>query len=212
MMGNAMRRTVGAAALGAMVTLAHGAGAQALTPEELSALIDQRVEGLDPYQALLNDPDPARSRAAVQIMMETRNPDLVRMAREFGLLSPNPEVQRLALEAFLATGPVLSIRFDGAGLEETYFANDARGNLDASLDPDLAAHWTARVGAFDPAQGCFVGEGRETCFVTVGFDGVRLAGKGFTARGALDGAGSLAGFATMARVAEAIPFTIPLVD
>ncbi len=209
---DARRRTIGAAILGAAMALAQGAGAQALTPEELRALIDQRVEGLDPYQALLNDPDPARSRAAVRIMMETGDPDLVQMAREFGLASPNPEVRRIALEAFLATGPVLSVRFDGAGLEETYFAGDARSHLGASLDPDLGAYWTAQVGAFDPAQRCFVEAGRETCFVTVGFDGVRFDGPQYAARGTLDGTGSIAGHATMSRVAQAIPFVIQLVD
>lgn len=205
-------KTFGMIATGTIITMACAAGAQSLTPEEIQAQIDQRVQTLNPYAELLNDPDPARSLAAIQIMMESGDPDLERMAREFGLLSPSPQVQRAALEAFLATGPILSMRFDGSSVRDEDFVPRLRSRFEATVGPDKIAFWKAKVGEFDPAQGCYVYDGSSACFVTVNADGIFFSGQSYRARARIDESGSVAGSATVERVDDPVPFSIQLIE
>lgn len=43
-------------------------------------MVDQQMSNLNPYQELLNNPDPARSLAAMKVMLESGDEALVRMA------------------------------------------------------------------------------------------------------------------------------------
>lgn len=108
---------------GALVMgIVAGATAQSLTPEQLQAMIDQRVNQQNPYQTLLADPDPERSLAAMQIMLESGDKNLIRLGLQFGLLSPNPQVRRIAVEAYIATSPVLTLRLDGTNVKDRDYA------------------------------------------------------------------------------------------
>ncbi|MEO0567090.1 MAG: hypothetical protein AAF066_05120 [Pseudomonadota bacterium] len=185
--------------------------AQSLTPAEIAALVDQRVDTLDPYQELLNDPDPERSLAALQIMMESGDLTLTRMAMEFGVLASNPTVQRAALEAFFATLPILTFRFDGSGVKDTDFPDRIRrygGNLGA----DGIGFARFPVGDFDNEQGCYVHRGFTNCFVTTNADGVFINGSTISARLKLDGEGQLIGSATLQSVTESVPVAVRLID
>ena len=208
-----MRATViGVTMAGAIIAMVQAAGAQSLTPEELRAQIDQRVQTLNPYAELLNDPDPARSLAAMQIMMESGDPELERMAREFGLLSPNPQVQRAALEAFLATGPVFSVRFDGSSTRDDQFTNQLRNAFEATVGPDKIAYWKAMVGEFSPGDGCYVYQNTNECFIAVNADGIFLSGRRYRGRARIDESGNINGSASIDYVEEPVPFSIQLID
>ena len=69
---------------------------QNLSAEDISSLIDQRLAITNPYQDLLNDPDPMRSLAAVEIMIGSQDASLARLAIQYGLESGRPEVRQLA--------------------------------------------------------------------------------------------------------------------
>jgi tetratricopeptide (TPR) repeat protein len=72
---------------------------QGLSADDLSLMIDQRVAITNPYEALLNDPDPMRSAAAFEIMIASQDDTLARLAIEFGLESGRPETRQLAAAA-----------------------------------------------------------------------------------------------------------------
>ena len=190
------------------------AQAQSISVEELRALVDERVNSLDPYAELLNDPDPARSLAAMQIMLESGDPDLERMAREFGLLSPNPTVNRAAVESIMAAGPVLSLRFDGSGVKDEDFVETMRNRLAATVGPDKIAFSRLKVGSLDPGKGCFVfASSANYCFVTINSDGVFVeSGNTFKARMVIDDSGALSGPATVQYIDDPTPLSIQLID
>lgn len=186
--------------------------AQSLTVEELRAKIDQRVAAVNPYQELLADPDPARSMAAVEIMLESKDVVLERMAIEFGLLSSSPAVRRRALDAYLAAGPSLTMRLDGSKTESPSFAQLLRGSWRGSVDADGVAYTTWKVGGFDESEGCYLFEGYSQCFVKVSANGVAISGSNLSAQLQNDGSGTLSGVASLGGVTESIPITIDLVD
>lgn len=191
--------------------------AQSLTPEQIAAMVDEKVNGQSPYAALLNDPDPERSRAAMQIMLESGDPELVRMALEFGLLSTDPTVKRTALEAYLTTKPVLSIRFDGSGLGENRsdpanFQSRMTGQ-DATHTPDGQGYWRMQVGDYNAENKCFLLSNGNGCFVTVNSDGVMLQFEGWmSARTVVGDAGDLEGSATLYQVRSPVPVSVKLLD
>jgi hypothetical protein len=196
---------------------AQAAGAQSLTPEQLQAMIDERVNAQNPYRAFLADPDPERSLAAMQIMLESGDPDLVRMALEFGLLSPNPTVRRIAVEAFMASGPVLSLRLDGTEVEDNNYTSFVRGPLAGTLDADGVGFARLDVREISEDGTCYTDD-RQRCLFTINSDGVFLSAHlGYNdprlnARMVVNDAGQLEGFATLYNVADPVPVTIELID
>jgi len=186
--------------------------AQSLTPEELTALIDKRVKALNPYQNLLNDPDPDRSLAAMQIMMESGDKDLMRMALEFGLLSPNLSVKRIAFETWLSSGPVMSFRFDGTDIKDRHYSNTVRSSWNGTID-GTTGYWRIQVGKRIEEKRCYANTyDIDKCFITVNSDGVFLTPRSFNARGALTDDGRLDGVGSMYNVDEPVPFSVQLID
>lgn len=202
-----------AAILAVSGVISTGVVAQSLTPDQIRGMIDQKVSTLNPYQELLNDADPSRSLAAMQIMLESGDRDLARMALEFGLLSPNAAVKRTAFESFLTTGPVFSIRFDGKGVKSSDYASRIRNNWDGNLSPENIGYWRISVGSFLPEKKCFADTYYTSdCFVTVNSDGIFLTPKYMSARGVIGDDGVLAGVASITSVGEPVPFRIQLLD
>jgi len=196
----------------ALCFAAAPASAQSLTPEQLKALVDERVSAQNPFAELLNDPDPARSLAAMQIMLESGDRDLQRMALEFGLLSTNPTVKRTAVEAFLSTKPVLTIRFDGTGLEDSSFVRRMTGQ-DATLTTENIGFWRMQVGDWNAERGCYMLVTGADCFATVNSDGVILQSqRTMTARLVIGDTGSLEGSATLYQVDTPVPTSVRLID
>ncbi|MDJ1007376.1 MAG: hypothetical protein QNJ13_06070 [Paracoccaceae bacterium] len=199
-------------ALAALCLVATPLAAQSLTPEELRALVDERVNAQNPFAELLNDPDPARSLAAMEIMLESGDRDLTRMALEFGLLSTNPTVRRTAVEAFLKSKPVLSLRFDGAAANERYFTQRMTG-ANATITAERIGFWRMQVGDYNPERGCYMLASGKDCFVTVNSDGIILQNEGWMTGRVVPGAtGALEGSATLYQVPEPVPLTVKLLD
>jgi hypothetical protein len=193
-------------------------GAQTLTPEELAALVDQRVNALNPYAALLNDPDPQRSLAAMEIMLESGDPTLTRMALEFGLLSPNPTVQRTAVQAYMATLPRLSVQVDGTGVEDNDYFSIMRGRFDGLVNAEGIGIFPLMVGEFNSDESCFIEVGRSNCLVTVNSSGVFISyyagssSPNLTASLTVGDSGVLSGTANISGVNEPLPVSIQLID
>lgn len=190
------------------------ADAQTLTAEEIAAMVDERVNALNPYAALLNDPDPQRSLAAMEIMLESGDPTLTRMALEFGLLSPNPTVQRTAVEAYLATGPNLTVQFDGSALEERRRFDEAMTRwLNGAVTADGDGTIQAWVGDFSTEQRCYQRRGENDCLISVTPGGVAMwIGNTMSGNFSITDAGFLEGTADLYQVGVPVPVRIQLID
>ncbi len=199
-----------------LLAIGTSVGAQTPSPEEIAAMIDERVAALNPYAELLNDPDPERSLAAMQIMMESGDAKLTRMALEFGLLSPNPVVRRSAVEAYLKSGPILTLKFDGGDDPDANFTSTIRGNYSGATEPDNTGYWKIKVGEYSAEEGCYLhANARSGCFVTVNSDGVYFTHDQYellAARTDVTEEGLLKGFAKIYQVAEPVPLTVQLID
>lgn len=187
------------------------ASAQSLSAADLQKLVDERIANINPYQSVLNDPDPERSRIAMQIMLESGDAALVRMALEFGILSPNPTVKRVALEAWLATGPILTFSFDTLKLQGNNVKESIRNNWNGVLAENVG-YWRIPVGPFLEEKKCFVQVGGEGCFITVNSDGVFLTPERMNARASVSETGVLEGVATVNGNSESVPISIRLID
>ena len=168
------------------------AAAQSLSADDIRAMVDQRVASLDPYRALLEDPDETRAMAAMDIMMESGDADLRRMALEYGLYSPSPIVQRMALDAFFSSMPVLNVRSTmAAGGNESDFHGLHR-DYNGSVSSDGTGFFPLAVGARDETNRCFVDQ-RSRCLVRISETGVSISLWGDWWQLVIDGQGNLIG-------------------
>lgn len=189
------------------------AQAQTLTVEELRAQIDARVEALNPYAELLNDPDPARSMAAMQIMVQSGDPVLEEMAIEFGILSSDREVQTEALFAFLSKISTVTVQLDGSEYLDQNFSNLVRNNLRGAVGQDGMGFITFEIGQWDASRSCFGDQG--SCIVTLnGNSVVFLTGQGrtdyFSGRSEINNAGQLVGFGSIYALNSDLPTLIEI--
>jgi hypothetical protein len=208
-----MRQSFPYAVALAAVVAAPPLGAQSMSPEEILAEVEARVSAQNPYAALLNDPDPARSLAAMQVMLESGDADLIRMATEFGLLSPNPSVQRSAVQGILATGPNLTVRLEGG--DDEAFRSTVEDRLGGAVNAEDVGFATFPVGNFDATQSCYLWRGNTPCLIQISPEGYLIrAWNAAHMRGMLsvDGEGRLAGTMTMQNVDSPVPATIRLID
>ncbi|MEL6574220.1 MAG: hypothetical protein AAFQ64_21460 [Pseudomonadota bacterium] len=197
----------------ASVFACSGAYSQSLSVEELQAQIDARVEALNPYQELLADPDPDRSMAAMDIMITSGDPILVDMAIEFGLLSSNPDVREMALNGFLATGPTLTIAFDGSVTDDSAFRRVLLGSWQGAEGENSVVYATWKIGPFNEALSCYEFDGYSgQCYMRISPGGVSLSGSNLSGQLSNDGSGQLNGTVSINAVPEPIPTTINLLQ
>jgi hypothetical protein len=146
-------------------------------------------------------------------MLESGDPTLVRLATEFGLLSPNPQVQRIALEGVLATEPGLTLRLDGTQAEGD-FQHVIIEWLRGTINADGIGFAQVPVGKYSDEARCYLWWGENSYTITVNSEGVFLEFPNNNFRGALtiSPEGQLVGTATMSNMTNPVPLTISLLD
>jgi hypothetical protein len=147
--------------------LSFSAAAQTLSPAEIMAKVNEKTASANEYQALLNDPDPSRSMAAMEVMLESGDPKLQRMALDYGLFSPNKLVQYAALKAFFQSRPVLRLYIDGSGVKDQDYFTRSIGELSGTVDQNKRGFVTMKVGEFDPKGSCYRHTNYNSCFVRI---------------------------------------------
>lgn len=202
-----------AMALLASLMMVSGASAQSLSVDQLKAKIDARTNSLNQYQSLLNDPDPARAVAAMQIMMGSGDPELFRIARDFGIYSPNSTVQQVALDSFFRAKPVLVLVLDASKLDKQdigRFDQQIVGG-GGTVTPDHVGTLTVKVGPYDDDQSCFVGNNSKDCFIRMSNNIVSMSVYRAWATLTLNKQGALEGFARVTYVGASVPLSVPIV-
>lgn len=144
------------------------------TAEELLQQIEERVAAQNPYQALLNDPDPQRSLAAMEVMLESGDDKLSQMAIEFGLQSPNLQVQDIALRGVLSGKPALTMRLDGTQIESAGFQGSIQQWLSGNVNNEKIGFAPIQVGDWVEETNCYAVPNTSTCLITMSADGAHL--------------------------------------
>jgi hypothetical protein len=85
-------------------------------------------------------------------------------------------------------------------------------NLQGKIDADKKGYVTFKIGAYDPAQRCYVYAGFENCAISFGTNGIFLSGANVNSKLDITEDGNLIGSATLNRVDELVPITIRLLE
>ncbi len=168
------------------------------------------MDAVDEYAALLNDPDPERSLAAMQLMIGLDDPQVRRMALQHGLTSTSPPVRRAALKAYFDGGPVLDIFIDGSSLDRkslTSYINQRSGTVNG----DGTAFLSYKVGPFDDANGCYDFQSNASyCLITLSETSVGIGLWGRWTPLTLNAEGTLTGMVQVDRLTPSVPISIPV--
>lgn len=128
---------------------------QTLSVADIMAQVDQKVSGVNEYQQLLNDPDPVRAIAAMEIMLASGDPDLRKMAIEYGFFSPSRDVRAAALKTVWDSNPLFSITFDGTASDVKEFSNELSSGFRARPGADGVAKVSQSISGFDEDDECY---------------------------------------------------------
>ncbi len=193
----------------ALIALSEPTSAQT-SAGDIAALVDQKMDAIDEYSALLNDPDPERSLAAMQLMIGHDDQQVSRMALQHGLTSTSPAVRRAALKAYFDSGPVLNIFIDGSSLDRdnlVTYVNQRGGTVDG----DGTAFLSYKVGAFDDNDGCYdFHSNANYCLITLSEASVGIGLWGRWAPLTLNAEGTLTGMVQVDRLTPSVPVSIPV--
>ena len=194
------------------VALASPALGQSISASDIAGQIDSKLAGQSEYRALLDDPDPRRSRAAMQIMMESGDVDLSRMALDFGMTSTDPVVRRLALEAFLNSRPALQVTFDGRGLDGDRHFKSNLSRLGGTVSANGFGFASLRLGEWDEEKSCWLWNGATDCGARLTDAGASITILGSWSQLFLNENGDLQGETNLHNVAQPVAFLIPVAN
>ncbi len=193
-----------------MGSLLFPVAVNAQTAADISAMVDQKMDALDEFEQLLNDPDPQRSLTAMNIMIGHDDPQIARMALQYGLTSTSAPVRRAALKAYLDTEPVLNMYLDGSALD----AEDFEGVLASeggTVDGESRGYMTKQSGPFNEDLNCYAYKQYPAyCLITLSESNVGLFLWQRAASLTLNAEGSLEGVVFVKGLRPAIPLTIPI--
>lgn len=184
--------------------------AQATSAADIAAMVDEKMSGIDEYAALLSDPDPERSLAAMQIMIGLDDPQVSRMALQHGLTSTSPAVRWAALKGFFDSGANIGVYLDGSALDLANFTSYVTSK-GGTVDGDSIGYLTYKVGPFDPENSCYdYNPNPSYCLIKLTEDAVSIQMWGRWSPMQLDAEGNLRGAIQVDRMTPAAPAMIPV--
>lgn len=192
-----------------MAASATMAGAQSLSVAGITSQVDAEMAALDEYSALLNDPDPRRALKAMEIMLGAGDPDLERLALDFGIYSTDAHVKRTALETWIKTEPTLVFRFM-AGKDRADEVARYIGSFKGTMSSDGVATTSYVVGAFDKDRNCYIWKGYSNCAVSVSDDAIMLNFDNTWSEVTISDDGKLVGEIQVNRNIAPVPVEIPI--
>lgn len=142
---------------GAALSLLAGAvSAQSLSVADLQAQIDAELSKGNEYVELLNDPDPARALKAMELMLDSGDEVLVKVALDYGIYSPDKNVRNLAIKSFLDTFPRLEFQFDGKKADRSDLESVMAKLYALSPNEGGFATTTLDIEGYDEDANCYV--------------------------------------------------------
>ena len=184
--------------------------AQSLSAADIASMVDERMGGVDEYAAVLDDPDPERSLAAMQIMIGINDAQISRMALQHGLTSTNSAVRRAALQAYLDSSPNLEFYFDGSALDLGGFTG-VMPSTNGTVSSEAVGYIIRKVGDFDQTKGCYVyANNANYCLASLSEEAVTISLWQRASPFKLNSEGLLVGEVFIDRMTPAAPTTIPV--
>ncbi|NDW04158.1 hypothetical protein [Jiella pacifica] len=147
--------------VGAMLT-AHPAGA--VTFEDLEAHMDRSQAELAKFRSALADDNPDRRRAAMEFLLKSDDPVLVRLAKEAGLNSPDIQIQKAALRAIFDRNPRLRVQVQMDGPETEHLIGWIEGSLEGSVEGKTAFFYLL-VGEYNSQLECWSPYKQKGCLI-----------------------------------------------
>lgn len=92
--------------------LNSAAFSQGVSFEDFEKSVNKRAGTVEKFRAVLDGDDPVRSVAAMEFMLKTGDPVLVKLAKDYGLFSPDETLRRVAIKSILDAGGPLRLIFD----------------------------------------------------------------------------------------------------
>ncbi|NDW04159.1 HEAT repeat domain-containing protein [Jiella pacifica] len=159
--------------------LAFAASASAVTLEDLDRQINRRATTLEAFRQRLNDDNPAKRRAAMEIMIKSDDPALVRMAKEAGLFSSDRALRSAALKAIFDSKPRLRTELTSTDKESLQgIARFVAGN-GGSYD-DKGGTLSFQVGAYSDEAKCWLDSRGRFCLIALSGETVSIFGDSFS--------------------------------
>ncbi|WGW05330.1 hypothetical protein [Tropicibacter oceani] len=192
-----------------MAASATMAGAQSLSVADITSQIDAEMAALDEYSALLNNPDPRRALKAMEIMLGSGDPDLERLALDFGIYSTDAHVKRTAFETWVKTEPNLVFRFM-AGKDRADEVARYIGVFNGTMSSDGVATTSYVLGAFDKDRGCYIWKGYSECAISVSDDAIMINFDSVWSELTISDDGKLVGEIQLNRNIAPVPVEVPI--
>ncbi|MBH0239519.1 hypothetical protein [Methylobrevis albus] len=199
-----------------LMTLVVPAAAQQTLDEIKKQLSSQKSE-LDEVDALLAQEDKNLRIAAMELLLKSGNPSFVQRAKETGLFSSDPELQRAAVAAiFEAGGPFRLVADLTTAPEEKTKAKAWLSYVRGALTVDeKVGTYVFQTGPYDKSKQCWPFKEGRNCAFTLAGAAISLAEwRGVTGELTLSSDGVLAGALRSTDFSNTIPFpvSVSLID
>ena len=155
------------------VTLMGGVAQAQTSLADIENALGGRASTLGRVEELLSDSDPHKRIAAMELLLESGDPQFIRKAREFGLLSDDHVLRQTALRAILTAGGAFRIEIAVSGKDSTDLSHATR-SFEAAID-DTGRRILTFVLAegVDSATGCWM-SARGNCLLVATGDTIQL--------------------------------------
>ncbi|SEN80960.1 hypothetical protein SAMN04488077_1329 [Roseovarius tolerans] len=159
--------------LAACAALALPAFAQ-VSLDEIDAAADAMDTEMEEFRKRLNDPDPDRALAVLQLLISKGDADQRRMAVRHGLQSTDRAIRATTLRAIFDAEPTLRVVVDPIDEEPTvHFANEVN-RLGGVIDAEGAGSITFKVNGYKEEEACWTYSRYESCLLRMRGEAVSL--------------------------------------
>lgn len=176
----------------AILAMSAPAAAQ-VTLDDLDAAAGAADAAMEEFRKRLNDPDPDRALAVLNLLISKGDADQRRMAVRHGLQSTDRAIHATTLRAIFDSKPTLRLVLDPVSEEPNgNYANNVN-RWGGVIDTEGTATITFRLTGFNSENDCWVDERTQQCLVRLSGDVVSLQMVQNWGTYRLDGSGHLRG-------------------
>lgn len=182
--------------------------------KEILDHLDAKTEEYNQVDQILASADRNKRIAAMELLLNSKNPVFIKRAKETGLFSSDAELQEAALKAiFESAGPFRLVLDLGDSDEEKTRGKSWAKNGGSLSDDGRTATFSFRTDPFDSKENCWKFHGYPTCAIYLTATTISLqdwtTGSGTLKLGT---DGTLSGSFLVKGANTALPAKIPLID
>ena len=185
--------------------------------DDIESKVNARADELQRAEALLANPDPNIRAAAMEAMVDSGDPALVRKAKEVGLFSDDPQLREAAIKATFDAGGAFRAEFIiPEGKDITAIYDWLRAYKGSWSEDERTGYFAFTVGDYDPAKSCWLWFNSKNCIFQLAGSEVTTGDWSFNINGSavmrLDDTGALTGAFLVNGRGKPVTIRIPLID